>query len=181
MTETASYGYAYGLTYLTGKRRNLDRQVIVATVELNRFTFIVVVLSLAASVPAALVVAALLSALSLSAASLIVPVIGVAAGLFLVDQRSRRGLGLRRYASMWDRHRGRAVNSTVFVCSEPVHDTQLHILVPSVIRNEAYDPTDLDDADDLFASADHGHRAVAPGIGRADPHADDSLKVTYIE
>jgi hypothetical protein len=123
--------HAYSLTRLTGRRKNADRSIVVATVEVNRTTFIIVVLSLAASVIPAVIVGILLG--SNGAFALIVPAAFVAAGLILVDQRTRKGLQLRRYEAMWDKRRAKAARGTVYVCGEPLHVPQIVTMTPTVL------------------------------------------------
>ncbi len=130
--------YVYSLTQLTGRRKNVDRTIVVATVEVNRATFLVVVLSALASVLPSLLVALLLG--PFSAYALIVPVLCIGAGLFLVDQRTRKGLQLRRYEAMWDKRRAKTVSGTAFVCGQPMRAPHLVTIVQTVIPNPGYRP-----------------------------------------
>ena len=104
---------------------------MVATVEVNRFSFLVVIGSILVSLLPAVVIGLLLGSLGIVALG--VPVIFVLAGLFLVDQRTRKGLQLRRYEAMWDSRKIKALRGTVFVCGEPLHVPAIVIMTPSVL------------------------------------------------
>lgn len=110
--------YAYDLTPLTGRKRNRDRTIIVATAEVNRFTFAVTVIGLfAGGLPA------LLIGLALGPfwpAVIIMPVLTVVGGLVLVDQRSKSGLELRRYKTLLERRSGRQRQNIIMLAGKPL-------------------------------------------------------------
>lgn len=118
--------------------------------EVNRFTFIVAIGSILASLLPALAVGIILGPLGVVALG--VPVVFVLAGLFLVDQRTRKGLQLRRYEAMWDRRKTKTLRGTVFVCGEPLHTPEIVVMTPCVL---------------VANTAAVGHDAsVAPDVGR---------------
>lgn len=120
--------HVYSLTRLTGRRKNVDRTIVVATVEVNRATFVVVVGSALVSIVPAVIVGALLGAFALA-----VPALFIGAGLILVDQRTRKGLQLRRYEAMWDKRKTKVIRGTVFVCGEPLRVPHIVTMVPTVL------------------------------------------------
>lgn len=136
--------------------------MVVATVEVNRFTFLVVVCStLASAVPTAF--AALILG-PLAAYCMVVPVLFVIVGLALVDQRTRKGLQLRRYEAMWDKRKAKTLNSTIFVCSEPLLTPEIVTMVQTVVPNVHFRQGQPDA--DLYDPEALPTRSAA-GIGRS--------------
>lgn len=156
--------HMYSLTEMTGRRKNVDRTIVIATVEVKRFTFIVTLGSIVASLPVAAVVALLLG--PYAAFAFILPVVFVFAGLFLVDQRSRKGLQLRRYEAMWDSRQAKSSRGTVYVCSQPLQRAEVRTLIQSVIPNVTYSENDAmtpaQAAPAAVGKADQSHPRARP-------------------
>lgn len=106
----------YSLTQLTGRKRNADRKIIVATIETNKHGFIVSVVALAlSSIPTFLAVT-----IFGSAAMVIVPPLCVAAGLVLFKMRSDKGLKLPMYRMLLDRGAAKKLRGQLLICGVPV-------------------------------------------------------------
>lgn len=120
--------YAYSLTGLTGRKKNVDRSVIVATVEVNRFTFAVVVSAAIVSLLPTVGVGLLLGPLWWLALGL--PFLFVAAGLIFIDQRSKGGLRLRRYQAIAEKRRGKKRAEAIYVCGVPLSPPVMRSIVP---------------------------------------------------
>ena len=165
--------FVYSLTDLTGRRKNADRTMVVATVEVNRFTFLVVLMSLVPAIPLTAVVALLLGPFVYYAAA--VPLLCVFAGLAFVDTKTKKGLQLRRYEAMWDKRKAKDSATTVYVCSEPLKRTELVTLIQTVVPNRHYVASDGDtDLFDIVA----GRKTSAAGIGastKSSARADRSF------
>lgn len=123
--------YAYSLTGLTGRKKNADRTVIVATVEVNKFSFAVAMMALVVSLIPTLGVGMLLGPLWWCA--LVFPFLCVSAGLIFVDQRSKGGLQLRRYQSLVESRRGKRESEVIYVCGSPLVRPVMGRVIPQFI------------------------------------------------
>jgi len=108
----------YDLTGLTGRRRNENRRMVVATFEVKRHTFLVSAASFAVSLPVAG-----LAGLLVGIWALFVPVIAIIAGLWLWDSRQRRGLELLNGQAIVDSRRAR--NGELYAAGQPIPKPQL--------------------------------------------------------
>lgn len=105
----------YSLTPLTGRRRNENRRMVVATVEIKRRTFLVAGASLLASAPVTGLLAMLVGVWAI-----IVPLLFIGAGLWLWDSRQRKGLKLLNYQAILDTRRAR--NGVLYAAGRVVPD-----------------------------------------------------------
>lgn len=137
--------YAYDLTGLTGRKKNVDRTMVVATVEVNRFSLLVTVASAVASLPVAVLTGYVIGAFAPTYwwLALGVPVLAAIAGVVLVDQRARGGLRLRRYQTFLETRRGRKQAQQVLVCGQPLTKPSLRILIPQFIDAPAAQAGDI--------------------------------------
>ncbi|SDH34385.1 hypothetical protein [Microbacterium sp. 77mftsu3.1] len=135
MPEETTAPAAYDLTSFTGRKKNAERVFFVRNYELNLFTSYVIGASLVVSLPvtAALwaIIAMFLPAYAL--ASLVAPVICVAAGLYLIDQRSKRGLQLRNYRAILDRRSAEEEKRTLYICGQPIPKPQVSFFTPQYV------------------------------------------------
>jgi len=118
--------HVYSLTALTGRRKNENRRMVVATVELRRVVVIVAGLSVLASAPVALVLSPMLGPWALT-----VPVIGAVIGLWLFDARQGRGLRLKNYQAIVDHRRSR--NGVLYASGAPIPHPRLVMHQPVVL------------------------------------------------
>jgi hypothetical protein len=106
----------YSLTHLTGRKRNADRKIIIATIETSKEGFVVSVVAVVISLfPTAVAVM-----IAGPAAMLIIPPIFIAAGLFLVRSRSQKGLHLPMYRSLLDKGAAKRMKGQILVCNVPI-------------------------------------------------------------
>lgn len=103
----------YSLTQLTGRRRDENRRMVVATFEVRRHTFLVSLAGAAISLP----ITGILS-LIFGLYALITPVVVIGLCLWLWDVRQTRGLKLRNYQAILDTRRAR--NGVLYAAGRPV-------------------------------------------------------------
>ncbi|AUG29564.1 MULTISPECIES: hypothetical protein [Microbacterium] len=108
----------YSLTDLTGRNRNENRRMVVATFEVKRRTFLISVLSVVASMPITTIVGFLFGVYALA-----VPVVFVVGGIWLWDSRQRKGLKLLNYQAIVDGRK--ASNGVLYAAGQPVPKPQL--------------------------------------------------------
>ena len=129
--------HVYSLTHLTGRRRNDVRRTVVLTVEVNRHTFLVVLLSLAASV-----LPTLLAVVLFGIWGVLVPPLTVCAGILLWDTRQRRGMRLQNWQAIVNRRRSQS--GTLFVSGRPVPKPTLvmhqRVVIPAYPTTTAPEP-----------------------------------------
>lgn len=156
----------YTLTEMTGRRKNDDRTIVVATFKFNRYNFFIAIVSAILSAPIAALVAMLLGPFGWSMWALVVPVLAMVAGTYLTS-RVRDGQQ-RQFTKMLDKQmvssgkgrRGVAESSVVYVAGEPLVEAHLSEMVQSFIR----DP-------DFIAARNtevSGVQTFVPAIGTAD-------------
>ncbi|MBN9214136.1 MAG: hypothetical protein J0J04_04845 [Microbacterium sp.] len=108
----------YSLTELTGRNRNENRRMVVMTFEVKRRTFMVSIISFAASLPLTGV-----AGFMFGVWALIVPVIFIIGGLWLWDSRQRKGLKLLNYQAIVDGRK--AQNGVLYAAGQPVPEPVL--------------------------------------------------------
>lgn len=123
--------YAYSLTKLTGKKKNNDRTIIVATVEVNQFTFAVTVAAAVLSLLPTVGIGMLLG--PFWSIALVIPFLFIGAGLLFVDQRSKGGLRLRRYQSIFEARNAKKTAGTIYVCGVPLVEPVIGNIIPQFI------------------------------------------------
>lgn len=104
----------YSLTDLTGQRRNENRRMVVMTFEIKRRTFLVSLVSFAASLPVTGLVGLLFGVWAV-----IVPMVFIGFGLWMWDSRQRKGLRLLNYQAILDTRKAR--NGVLYAAGQPVH------------------------------------------------------------
>lgn len=113
MSTDEGVPHVYSLTALTGRRRNENRRTVIATVEVRRGAFIIAVGSfLAGLIPTAIL------APMLGAWSVIIPMLAIAAGLWMFDMRQTRGLRLTNYQAIADSKKVR--NGVLYASGAPI-------------------------------------------------------------
>lgn len=127
--------HVYSLTPLTGRRRNSDRRMVVATVEVRQRPFIISIISAVASAPVTGIMA-----IFVGVWCLIVPPLFIVAGIWLWDARQRRGLHLLNYQAILDRRR--ATTGVLYAAGRPIHTPQLVIHHPQTLPAETAARTD---------------------------------------
>jgi len=115
----------YSLTHLTGRHRNAQRRVLVAGFETKRATVVVSSGAIIASAPIAAIVGAFTGPYAL-----FVPLVFIAAGLWLFEARQTRGLKLANYQAILDRRRAR--NGVLYAAGAPIPQGRLILHVPVV-------------------------------------------------
>ena len=106
----------YSLTHLTGRQRNADRKIIIATVETSKAGFIVSIVAVGASIlPTAIAVA-----IFGPPALVIVPPLFIAAGLWLFRSRSQKGLRLPMYKTLLDKGAAKRIKGQILICGVPI-------------------------------------------------------------
>lgn len=148
--------HVYSLTNLTGARRNEDRRTVVFTVEVRRYTLLVVVASLIVSALPTLVVS-----LIVGPYALFVPALSIVAGLVLWDTRQRNGLKLRNYQAILDRRKSK--NGVLYASGNPIPTPELvmHQMVVVPARVNASVPA-------LSPSTSSGRRGHVSAKGLLD-------------
>ena len=167
----------YSLTHLTGRRKNDGRSIVVATVEMNRFTFLVGGVSAALSLPVAVIVGILLVPFGASVGAIVVPFFGICAGLILMDQRTKGGLQQQRGITMLDTHRARsgkgrkgvADASVVYVATKELVAPQMVFLVQSSIPNPSF-----------FSGAHSSASTFVPAIGKSEADDTSTAKRSFL-
>jgi hypothetical protein len=106
----------YSLTHLTGRKRNADRTIVIATVETSKQGFIVSVVSILVGVVPTAVITMIFGPVAL----VIVPPIFVIAGLFLFRSRSQKGLQLPMYRMLLDKRAAKTLKGRILVCGVPI-------------------------------------------------------------
>jgi len=110
--------HVYSLTKLTGRRRNENRRTVVLTVEVRRYTLIVLAVSGLASVFPTMLLAAVLGPYAL-----FTPAVFMGAGVVLWDWRQRNGMRLRNYQAILDRRQ--AQNGVLYASGAPIPEPTL--------------------------------------------------------
>jgi hypothetical protein len=106
----------YSLTHLTGRQRNADRKIIIATVETSKAGFVVSIVAVGASIiPTAIAVA-----IFGPPALVIVPPLFIAAGLWLFRSRSQKGLRLPMYKTLLDKGAAKRIKGQILICGVPI-------------------------------------------------------------
>ncbi|MFE6966707.1 hypothetical protein ACFVAJ_16485 [Agromyces sp. NPDC057679] len=108
----------YSLTHLTGRKRNVDRKIIVLTVEANKASFIVTVISVGVSILPTVILYMIIG----SPALVIMPTLFAFAGWWLFRYRSKKGLQLPMYRLLLDRGRAKQLRGKALVCGVPMSD-----------------------------------------------------------
>ena len=128
---------SYSLTHLTGRKRNVDRKVIIATVKTSKAGFLVSTIALAISViPTA--IAVMIFGMG---ALVVVPPLFIAAGLILFRQQSTKGLHLPIYKSLLDKKAAKNTKGQILICGVPI---QKHSAVSKLAYSS--EPITPDDA-----------------------------------
>lgn len=109
----------YSLTHLTGRKRNADRKIIIATVETSKHGFIVSVVAVIASLLPTTIAVSLFG----PAAMVIVPPLFIIAALILFRYRSQKGLQLPMYKTLLDRNAAKRVRGQILVCGVPMQSS----------------------------------------------------------
>jgi hypothetical protein len=109
----AAYGSLYSLTPMTGRTSGSERTTIIGTFEMRLRTFW---LSLASLVPGGILTAVFFPLLDVWA-FLWLPII-TGGAFYLIERRSREGLGLRTYQGLLDK-KNSSVNQ-FFLCGQPI-------------------------------------------------------------
>ncbi|WP_159604619.1 hypothetical protein [Agromyces humi] len=120
----------YSLTHLTGRKRNVDRKIIVMTVEANKATFIVTVISVAVSIVPTAILYIFIGAMAM----VIMPTLFGIAGWWLFRYRSQKGLQLPMYKLLLDRGRAKQLKGKALVCGVPMPaESAITQIVPSSV------------------------------------------------
>jgi hypothetical protein len=152
----------YSLTHLTGRKRNADRKIIIATIETSKSGFLVsvvaVVLSIIPTAPAVMIFG--------PSAMLIVPPICVAAALYLFRSQSQKGLRLPMYRTLLDKGAAKRIQGQILVCNVPI---QKHAVMSRVAYSSeaAEHVLSTDIANQHVAGAKSIRRTTAPAYGVA--------------
>lgn len=109
----AAYGSLYSLTPMTGRTSGSERTTVIGTVEMKWRTFWLVIASL---VPGGILTAVFFPLIDVWAFLWLPIVIGGA--FYLIERRSREGLGLRTYQGLLDK-KNASVNQ-FFLCGQPI-------------------------------------------------------------
>lgn len=127
--------YAYSLTGMTGRRKNDGRTIAFTFGEMNRHTFMILLLAgLASFVPTALLGGVLMAWTPYWWACLSIPLVCIPAAWWLFDTRSKRGLQLQRYQHVLDGRRGRGSTPTMRICGGEFEPNILHITTPQYLH-----------------------------------------------
>ena len=153
----------YSLTHLTGRKRNADRKVIIATIETSKHGFILSVVAILASfVPTALAVA-----IFGPAAMIIVPPLFVAAALILFKQQSSKGLHLPIYKTLLDKNAAKKVRGKILVCGVPIES---HSTLSSLVYSSEPSSPEISKVD-LFTPGNGNTLKTVPAYGVAGTHS----------
>jgi hypothetical protein len=106
----------YSLTHLTGRKRNADRKIIIATIETSKAGFLVAVVGALVSIPPTAILTALFGPVLL----LLTPAAFIVAALVLFRGRSNRGLKLPMYRMLLDRNAAKKYRNQILVCGVPI-------------------------------------------------------------
>ena len=163
--DTPSAPAAYDLTAFTGRKKNAERVFFVCSYEMNLFTSYVVGGSVIASLPVTLVIFSLVTAFapSVAIAAFGVPVLFVLGGLYLIDQRSKRGLQLRNYRALMDKRSSANEKTTLYICGEPVVKPAVNFFTPQ------------------YVLAGAGAPLSPPAVGRSVTSAADTGKASILD
>ena len=134
----------YSLTHLTGRKRNADRKIIIATVETSKAGFIVSIVAIGVSVlPTAIAVM-----IFGPAAMVVIPPIFAVAGLILFRSRSQKGLHLPLYRTLLDRGAAKRAKGQILVCGVPIETNAVMSKLMYSSEDATYQPakTTLDPA-----------------------------------
>ncbi|KAB1661632.1 hypothetical protein F8O07_06925 [Pseudoclavibacter sp. CFCC 13796] len=120
----------YTLTELTGRRRNQDRTIVIATVEASKRTWVAGILgAIGGGIVAMPLVLLTAGGPILGAAA------GAAAAIFLFTKRSSTGLKQEYYKQFRDRAKAKKRLGVLTMCNEPVRlDVGVSRIVPSSRR-----------------------------------------------
>lgn len=144
----AAYGSLYSLTPMTGRTSGSERTTVIGTVEMKWRTFWLTVLSL---IPGGILTACFFPLLDVWA-FLWLPIV-TGGAFFMIERRSREGLGLRTYQGLLDRKKS-SVNQ-FFLCGQPIevgaaeYGTIRQITVP-VPRDEKRAAADTADFEEII-------------------------------
>lgn len=120
----------YSLTQLTGRKRNADRTVVIATVEASKRTWVSGILGAIAG-------GVLVSPLMLiwTPVPLLGAIVGAFGGVVLFTKRSSKGLRQEYYRQIRDRQAAKRRLGHLMMCRQPV-DTTVGVtqILPSSIR-----------------------------------------------
>jgi hypothetical protein len=138
----------YSLTHLTGRKRNADRKIIIATVETSKHGFIVSIVAVIASILPTVIAIAIFG----PPAIIVVPVLCVVAALILFKYRSQKGLQLPMYKMLLDKGAAKKLHGQILVCGVPI---QRHAVLSTVVHSSLpVKTTGVSDADLFNADAD---------------------------
>lgn len=138
--------YVYNLTPLTGRKRNVDRRIVIQGFDVRRRSLIVFGIALALSLPPSGVLALVFGPV----AFVIVPPVVILAAFVLIEGRSRRGLQLALYRSLLDKRRANIQD--VFICWRPVPRSSEFVTITAASMPRE-DPDDRPRGGAVFTSA----------------------------
>lgn len=152
----------YSLTHLTGRKRNADRKIIIATVETSKQGFFVSIIAVIISlVPTAVAVMVFGPP-----AMVVVPPLFIGIALVLFRMQSQKGLRLPIYRALIDKGAAKKTKGRILVCGVPI-DTH------ASVSKLSYSSTPIDTSTgtgDLFGETPEP--APAPVYGAAGAHAE---------
>ncbi|KQO98841.1 hypothetical protein [Leifsonia sp. Leaf264] len=108
--------YFYSLTHLTGRKKNVDRKIIILTFEADKTTTIITIFSLIASLFPTIIVYAIIGMPAL----VIVPALCSVLGWFLFRYRAQKGLQMPMYKLLVDRKAAKELSKQILVCGVPL-------------------------------------------------------------
>ena len=153
----------YSLTHLTGRKRNADRKIIIATVETSKQGFLVSVVAAVVSIIPTVIAVILFGAASL----VIVPPLFIVAALVLFRMQSSKGLHLPMYKTLLDKSAAKKVRGQILVCGVPIQRN-------SVVSKVTYSSEDVRETGSITASlfGEDDAPAAAPAYGKATTTAE---------
>lgn len=148
----------YSLTHLTGRKRNADRKVIIATVEVNKATFVISIVAVVASILPTVIAMATFG----PPAAVLVPALFIGAGYFLFRYRAQKGLQMPMYKLLMDKSSVKRMRGQILVCGVPVQEhASIGQLTRSSVEADRFNAQSLD----LFNDNDHTNTDLAPAHG----------------
>ena len=161
----------YSLTHLTGRKRNVDRKVIIATVETSKAGFLVSIGALALSIPPTAIAVMIFG----MGALVVVPPLFIAAGLILVRQQSTKGLHLPMYKSLLDKKSAKKTKGQILICGVPI---QKHAAVSKLAYSS--EPVTPEDAPTATGGQQDHHLAPVFGTSSDIAHAPRTTEPSAI-
>lgn len=145
----------YSLTHLTGRKRNTDRKIIIATVETSKAGFLV---SAAAAV-VSIIPTAVAAIFFGSVVIVIVPPLCIVVALVLFRQQSSKGLHLPMYRMLLDKSAAKKTRGQILICGVPIE--QVSSVGSVSYSSEPAVPTDEASEQNLSPAA-YGVTAPSP-------------------